>query len=156
MVNKILASIVLFLFCSIIKPVEAPASSAGSDTTGVMYQKANPKKIEGYIVLVRLRYDLFARWKATGKFPDDKAAIESLNGHVEYWAAQMKRGTVLLTGGMKGDYWDNAAIIILDVGSEQEANRIVSEDPAVKTYVFEAQVRPFDVHGISNKFSIQH
>ena len=59
----------------------------------------------------------------------------------------------LLAGGMNGDYWDNVALIVFEADSEAEAQRIVKDDPAVKSYVFQAQVRPFDVSFISNKYS---
>ena len=58
-----------------------------------------------------------------------------------------------MSGGMKGDYWDNMALIIFEAASQQEADAIVAADPAVKAFVFQAQARPFDVHFISNKFS---
>ena len=38
------------------------------------YAKGNKQKIEAYIVLLRLRHDLFLRWKESGKWPDDKEA----------------------------------------------------------------------------------
>ena len=57
-----------------------------------------------------------------------------------------------MAGGMKGDYWDNVAMIVFEAGSEEEARRIAREDPAVKSYVFQAQVRPFDVSFLTNKF----
>jgi uncharacterized protein YciI len=53
---------------------------------------------------------------------------------------------------MDGDYWDNVAMIIFEAGSEKEAKELVANDPAVKAYVFQAQVRPFDVTAITNKF----
>ena len=53
---------------------------------------------------------------------------------------------------MNGDYWDNAAVIILDVPTEAEARALVAGDPAVKAYVFQAQVRPFDTQWVSTKY----
>jgi len=122
--------------------------------TSIAYKKANPSKIEGYIVLLRLRYDLYGKWKDSGKWPEDQLANDALKGHGEYWAEQLKKGKVLMTGGMKGDYWDNVAIILLEVESEDEAKRLVANDPAVKAYVFQAQVRPFDVNAISDKHTV--
>ena len=49
-------------------------------------------------------------------------------GHGEYWQKQLKDGHALLAGGMKGDYWDNVALIVF----EAEPNEIVKNDPAVK------------------------
>ena len=102
--------------------------------------------------MLRLRYDLFARWKATGTWPDDAAANAALSGHVRYWDEQVLAGRALLAGGMKGDYWDNVAMIIIDAPSEAEANALVNADPAVKAYVFQAQVRPFDTQWVSTKY----
>ncbi len=116
------------------------------------YARANKKPIEAYVVLLRLRQDLFLKWKDTGKWPDDKEANAALGGHSKYWAEQLKSGKALLAGGMKGDYWDNVAMIIFEAGSEAEAQQIVKGDPAVKAYVFQAQVRPFDVSYISDKY----
>lgn len=122
------------------------------DNSKHTYSRANKKTIEAYVVLLRLRQDLFLKWKDTGKWPDDREANTALNGHGKYWAEQLKSGTALLAGGMKGDYWDNVAMIIFEAGSEAEAQKIVKEDPAVKAYVFQAQVRPFDVSFVSDKY----
>ena len=58
----------------------------------------------------------------------------------------MKQGRAILAGGMDGDYWDNAALIIFEAKSKDDAESIVANDPAVKAYVFQAQVRPFDAN----------
>lgn len=116
------------------------------------YSKANKKSIEAYVMLLRLRHDLFLKWKETGKWPDDKEANTALAAHSEYWSKQLKEGRALLAGGMKGDYWDNVALVIFEAGSQAEADRIAKDDPAVRAYVFQAQVRPFDVSFLSNKY----
>jgi uncharacterized protein YciI len=116
------------------------------------YAKANKKTLEAYVLLLRLRHDLFLKWKETGKWPDDKEANAALGAHGEYWSKLLKEGRALVAGGMKGDYWDNVALIIFEASSEAEANRIAKDDPAVRAYVFQAQVRPFDVSFLSNKY----
>jgi uncharacterized protein len=116
------------------------------------YAKGNKQKIEAYVVLLRLRHDLFLRWKESGKWPDDKEANAALAAHGEYWAKQLGEGRAVLAGGMKGDYWDNVALIVFEAGSEEQAQKIVKADPAVKDYVFQAQVRPFDVSFITDKY----
>jgi uncharacterized protein YciI len=116
------------------------------------YARANKQKLEAYVVLLRLRHDLFLRWKDTGKWPDDKEANTALAGHSAYWDKQLKAGVALVAGGMKGDYWDNVALIIFEAGSLAEAEKIVKDDPAVRSYVFQAQVRPFDVSFLSDKY----
>jgi uncharacterized protein YciI len=130
---------------SVAPSIEAPAAPR-------QYSRANKAPLKGFIVLLRLRYDLFGRWKDTGKWPDDPAANEALNGHVRYWNDQRAAGRALVAGGMNGDYWDNVAVIILDVATEAEAKALVAADPAVKAYVFQAQVRPFDTQWISTKY----
>ena len=117
------------------------------------YGKANKDPIKCFVVLLRLRYDLYGKWKGTGKWPDDKEANQALSGHGSYWNEQLKKGRVILTGGMDGEYWDNAALIIFEAESEKEGKEIVANDPAVKAYVFQAQVRPFNVLSLTNKFA---
>ena len=106
-------------------------------------------------MLIRLRWDLFGRWRDTGEWPNDPEANTALGGHSRYWQQQLAAGRAVLGGGMKGDFWDNTAVIIFEASSEEEANEIVANDPAVKAYVFQAQVRPFQVHFISNKFQVK-
>ena len=127
------------------RPLAAP--------TVPVYEKSNKGTIASYVMLIRLRYDLYGKWKATGKWPDDADANKALSGHAAYWQEQLKAGRALVAGGMKGDYWDNMALIIFEAGSQAEADALVANDPAVKAFVFQAQARPFDVHFISNKYS---
>ena len=45
------------------------------------YAKGNKKKIEAYVVLLRLRHDLYLRWKESGKWNSMvgvRAAIRSI------------------------------------------------------------------------------
>jgi uncharacterized protein YciI len=130
----------------------AAAEQSPSTDPPRAFAKANKQKIEAYVVLLRLRHDLFLRWKETGKWPDDKEANAALAAHGEYWARQLKDGHAMLAGGMKGDYWDNVALVVFEAGSEAEAQQIAKNDPAVKAYVFQAQVRPFDVLFITSKY----
>jgi uncharacterized protein YciI len=141
--------VLLFLASTLLLPAIGAGQQGDAAPT---YRKANSKKIQGYIVMLRLRYDLYGKWKDTGKWPEDLQADEALKAHVEYWADQLRKGRVLMTGAMGGDYWDNVAMVLLDATSEGEAKQIASGDPAVKAYVFQAQVRPFEIHAITNKF----
>jgi uncharacterized protein YciI len=100
---------------------------------------------------IPLRWDLFAKWKDTGKWPHDPEANKALDAHVEYRSKQSKAGRALLAGGMNGDYGDNVALIIFEAAPQVEAEAIVKDDPAVKAYVFQAQVRSMDVHWLTNK-----
>ena len=135
-------------------PDPAPAAvAAGAATKPAEFAKVNKGTIASYVMLIRLRGDLYGRWKATGKWPEDVDANKALSAHAVYWQDQLKAGRALVAGGMKGEYWDNMALIIFEAASQQEADAIVATDPAVKAFVFQAQARPFDVHFISNKYS---
>lgn len=134
------------IFVSAIAAAEPPPMAAKE------YAKGNARTIAAYIVLLRLRYDLYARWHASGQWPDDKDANAALHAHGEYWQGQLKAGQALLAAGMKGDYWDNIAFIVFEAESLDAARAVVAADPAVKTYVFQAEVRPLDVSFISNRY----
>lgn len=127
---------------------QATAPAATKNCVG----KANQAEISAYIMLLRLRWDLYAKWKDTGKWPSDPETDKALDAHVAYWAKQLKDGHAILAGGMNGDYWDNVALIVFEAASPQEAESLAKNDPAVKAYAFQAQVRPFDVHWLTNKF----
>ena len=110
-------------------------------------QTADPLAPEAaYVVLLRLRWDLYARWKETGQWPNDSVANAALAGHTRYWEAQRQAGRGILAGGMKGEFWDNAAMIIFRARTGAEADSIVRQDPAVRAHVLQSQVRGFDVH----------
>lgn len=130
------------------------ARTADSQNNNLRYGKTNKEEIHAYIMLIRLRTDLYSQWKATGKWPDDPNANRALEEHSAYWQRQLQDGRAILAGGMNGDYWDNVALIIFEASSQAEADTMVSNDPAVKAYVFQAQVRPFDVHFLTNKFNV--
>jgi len=141
----------LGVLCSVslpgaLKPIPAQANA------GTCIDRANAKKISSYIMLLRLRWDLFAKWKETGKWQADEETDKALDAHAEYWNRQLKEGRAILAGGMNGDYWDNVAMIIFEAISLEEAETLAKNDPAVKVYAFQAQVRPFDVHWLTNKF----
>jgi len=119
------------------------AAAAGSAWTSAA--RARPAAEPAYVVLLRLRWDLYAQWKETGRWPSDSAANAALDGHVRYWDEQRRAGRAILAGGMKGDYWDNAALIVFRAASQAEADSVVRQDPAVRAHVFQSQVRGFDV-----------
>jgi hypothetical protein len=130
--RAIRTSVVVAIVCAVTLgqvALRVRAQQPPDDNSKREYSRANKKTIEAYVVLLRLRQDLFLKWKDTGKWPDDKEADAALGGHSKYWAEQLKSGKALLAGGMKGDYWDNVAMIIFEAGSEAEANRIVKDEP---------------------------
>jgi len=128
------------------------ASFAAFAQAGALYSKANKETVHCYVMLIRLRYDLYGKWKASGKWPDDPEANRALGEHSRYWNEQLANGRAILAGGMNGEYWDNVALIVFEAASQAEAEAIVAADPAVKAFVFQAQVRPFDMSFITNKF----
>jgi uncharacterized protein YciI len=130
--------------------ISAAAERAPSDAK--VFGKANKARVSAYVMLIRLRSDLFSRFKETGVWPKDPEANQALTEHGKYWDEQLKAGRAILAGGMNGDYWDNVALIIFEASSQAEADMVVKNDPAVKAYVFQAQVRPFDVNFVSDKF----
>jgi uncharacterized protein YciI len=124
------------------------ATAAGAAWASTAH--ARPASEEAYIVLLRLRWDLYAQWKETGQWPADSAANAALGGHVRYWDEQRRAGRAILAGGMKGDYWDNAALIVFRARSQAEADSVVRQDPAVRAHVFQSQVRGFDVSWVGS------
>jgi uncharacterized protein YciI len=114
---------------------------------------AIPKQVHAYVMLIRLRWDLLARFKETGKWPDDVEANRALDAHSEYWRGKLAAGVAVLAGGMAGDNWDDVALIVFEAPNLAEAERTVAQDPAVKAHVFQGQARPFDVSFITDKFS---
>jgi uncharacterized protein YciI len=118
------------------------------------FGRANPHKISAYVVLLRLRTDIYLKWKTTGKWPSDPTVDEALDGHSQYWEQQLKAGRALLAGAMGGDYWDNAALVVFEAESLDQAQQIAQADPAVKAFAFQAQVRPFDVFWLTNRYTV--
>ena len=110
-------------------PAQAPAPPREKNCVG----KANKAKIQAYIVLLRLRYDIYAKWKDTGIWPDDSEVNKAIEGHSTYWTEQLKSGRAITAGAMNGDYWDNAAIIVFEAASPEEAETVMKNDPAVKS-----------------------
>jgi uncharacterized protein YciI len=130
-------------------PATSPSATANSKSC---VGRANKAKVSGYVVLLRLRWDIYAKWKETAVWPDDAEANKALEGHSSYWSQQLKQGRAIFAGAMNGDYWDNAAMIVFEAASPQEAETLVKNDPAVKAHVFQAQVRPFDTFWLTNKY----
>ena len=107
---------------------------------------------QAYVMLIRLRQDLWLRYRQSGAWPDDAEANAALEGHVAYWRKQLAAGAALIAGGMEGDYWDNASIIVFEASSQEAAHAIVDADPAVQAFVFQAQLRPFTLFWMTDRF----
>ena len=104
-------------------PAQAPAPAPPAQIKTCI-DRANKAKISAYVMLLRLRWDLFAKWKETGVWSADAETDKVLDAHAEYWARQLKEGRAILAGGMNGDYWDNVAMIIFEATSQEEAETL--------------------------------
>jgi uncharacterized protein YciI len=140
-----------FLIASAVAPTSARAQAAPT-AKPVCVDKADSARGSDFVVLLRLRTDLYLKWKETGKWPDDTAANKALDAHSAYWSRQLRAGRALLAGAMGGDYWDNVAMIVVQAPTLADAQHLVDNDPAVIAHAFQAQVRPFDIFWMSNKF----
>jgi hypothetical protein len=127
-----------------------PAVAALSIAAGTLAARASaaPAREEAYVVLLRLRWDIYAHWKETGRWEPDSASAAALSGHGRYWDEQRRAGRAILAGGMKGEYWDNVAMIVFRARTAAQADSMVANDPAVRAHVFQSQVRGFDVSWI--------
>jgi uncharacterized protein YciI len=149
-------SVAMICLCGAVMAAAVQPAQGQSNTSRVTQScvgKANKEKISAYVVLLRLRGDIYAKWKETGVWSADPEADKALDGHSLYWAHQLKTGHAITAGAMDGDYWDNVALIVFEAASSEEAESIVKADPAVRTHVFQAQVRPFNVFWLTNKFN---
>lgn len=140
----------LFGFAVLALLATAEAATPAAPSIG----RANPHKISAYAVLLRLRTDIYLKWKATGQWPSDPTVDQALDGHSQYWEKQLQAGRAVFAGAMGGDYWDNVALVIFEADSLEQAQQLAADDPAVKAYAFQAQVRPFDVFWITNKYGV--
>lgn len=116
------------------------------------FHSALPATQHVWIALLRLRFDIFAHIKAGDHQPLDAATDKALEDHARYWGDQLKQGHTLIAGAMGGEYWDNAAVIVFDAPTRDAAEALVAADPAVRAYVFQAQVRPFDLFWLTDRY----
>lgn len=135
---------------SLLATIEGDSTPVAAEAVG----RANPHKIAAFVVLLRLRTDIYLKWKSTGTWPSDPTVDQALEGHSQYWEQQLKAGRGVLAGAMGGDYWDNVALVVFEADSLDQAQQIAAADPTVKAYAFQAQVRPFDVFWVTNKYSV--
>ncbi len=71
--------------------------------------------------------------------------IEIVSEHVDYLIALGKRGTMLLFGRTTENDERTFGIALFQVESEQEAIRIMENDPAVKHGVMRATLHPYRI-----------
>jgi uncharacterized protein len=63
--------------------------------------------------------------------------------HFDYLKGLTNGGTVVLAGRTANTDVSSFGIVIFRAGSEEEARRIMNEDPAVKSRVFRAELFPY-------------
>jgi hypothetical protein len=98
-----------------------------------------------YVLLLRLRYDLFLKMTDTAQSQIAAGDSAAFDGHSTYWHHLRDVGKAPVAAAMGGKYWDNVAFIIFQAPSLAEAERTMHGDPAIKAHVFEGQVRPITV-----------
>ncbi|MBP6874571.1 MAG: hypothetical protein KBD56_00720 [Candidatus Eisenbacteria bacterium] len=85
-----------------------------------------------------------------GATPEEDALVTE---HFLYLQEQTRRKVVLLAGRTLTTDTDSFGIVIFTASSEDEAARIMEEDPAVQAGVFRAQLFPFRVALISEEIT---
>lgn len=78
---------------------------------------------------------------------DDEIAI--LNRHFNYLKSLTEQGTVLLFGRTQNQDARTFGIVIFRAGSEEEAQSIMNNDPAVKEGAMQAELYPYKVAGLN-------
>ncbi len=68
-----------------------------------------------------------------------------VNDHFDYLSALTEQGIVLMAGRTLTTNEESHGIVILAAGSEDEARRIMEDDPAVRAGIFSAELFPFRV-----------
>ncbi|UCC80363.1 MAG: hypothetical protein JSW64_03095 [Candidatus Zixiibacteriota bacterium] len=86
-----------------------------------------------YLIMYRPPREGFAE-NAT---PEESRVIER---HFEYLQKQEAEGKLILAGRIEDGRF---GIAVIEANSENEANRIMAEDPAVKEGVFSGELMPF-------------
>jgi uncharacterized protein YciI len=73
----------------------------------------------------------------------EEAAI--LDQHVAYLGDLTERGVVLLAGRTQNKDESSFGIVIFQVESEEEARRVMEEDPAVRGGIMRAKLYPYRI-----------
>lgn len=104
----------------------APLSADGSDA-------ASPA-VEQAAALFVITYRPGPSWK--WGVPMDK---QGLRDHFYYWKSLDESGKVAVAGPVGAD----GGLVLLRVGSQEEADAIIAQDPAFKEEIFVGDARPF-------------
>ena len=115
------ASVLLLMALATAAPTQARSSAP--PPRAARYASAFDGQRQAYVMLIRLRQDLWQRYRATGTWPDDAEANAALSGHVAYWRDQLAAGPALFAGAMEGDFWDNASFIVFELPAWRRRRR---------------------------------
>jgi uncharacterized protein YciI len=85
-----------------------------------------------------------------GLTPEEREAVAR---HVAYLERLAAGGVVLLFGRTQTTDPATFGIVILRVGSPVEAQRVMTDDPAVQARVMRAELFPFRIAGVSPSLS---
>jgi uncharacterized protein YciI len=78
----------------------------------------------------------------TGPTAEEQAIV---GHHFEYLKDLAEKGTVLLVGRTQNNDESTIGLCIFEAGSEEEARRIMNQDPAVARGVMSAQLFPYSI-----------
>jgi uncharacterized protein YciI len=73
---------------------------------------------------------------------DSTKVVEIQMAHQNYMAQNIKDGTLLIAGPF-GDDGDMRGIVIYDVATQEEAENIIKNDPAVKAGRLDIEIHPW-------------
>ena len=79
---------------------------------------------------------------SVGPTPEEEEAISR---HFDYLRGLTEAGVVLLAGRTLNTDYSSFGIVIFRAGSEEEARRIVADDPAVQQRVMRAELYPYRI-----------
>jgi uncharacterized protein len=70
---------------------------------------------------------------------------KTMSEHFERLKELMAKGVVILAGRTQNTEYSSFGIVIINAGSEEEARRIMHEDPAVKNKVVRGELYPYKI-----------
>lgn len=77
--------------------------------------------------------------------------MEILGQHMSYLSGLTQRGEVLLFGRTQNNDEDTFGIVVFTAPSEDEARRLMNEDPAVRGGLMQATLYPYQVAGMAER-----
>lgn len=85
--------------------------------------------------------------KRTGMLTEGPTGDEDsiLEQHAAYLGDLTERGVVLLAGRTQNKDESSFGIVIFQAGSQEEARRVMEEDPAVRSGVMRAELYPYRI-----------